>query len=315
MCALSCHRIRINSLSQILNFRRFIESGRLTLLIIALLAGASSQAVAQEEKWRENVPDVLQSWIPWVTKDLDLRRVDCLTPVAARNNPYCVWVPKMQVVLDAKSGEVQIEVQIDSEKEFVTLPGSTSTWPIEARTGDTRRAILERNGVPVVVLPRGAHTLIVTYQWSSLPGAFPAPRDTAILSLRVMGKDIPFPKRQANGYIWTERVEEAAPTQQVSDRIEMEVFRHLVDGIPQRLETVLTMRVSGKMREVSIPKKAFQGTIFNVAGPLPVQVEADSVSIQVRPGTWTIRLSSWLETLQEKFSIPSDSEPWPDFEI
>lgn len=276
---------------------------------------AYAEDVPAKEKWRNNIPTVLQEWIPWVTREVDQKQKDCLSRVDAPATRLCLWVPKLDLSLTDTGAEASLVIATDAEREIALLPGSKTIWPYKVLIDNVAQPILSKNGVPAISLKRGAYLVRASYRWKQMPGSFPAPKKTALLSLRVNGKKIDFPKRQANGAIWTQRKSIVKEATQANDRIEVEVYRHLIDEIPQRIETVISMRVSGKTREVLFSRYAFLGKIYKIQSPLPIQTNAAKLAVQVRPGTWTIQVDTWLDKPLESFEVSSLPDPWPEEEI
>jgi hypothetical protein len=285
----------------------------LILMLMSISVGVSHVAAeTSEKKWEESIPPLLKPWVPWVLRQIDTTADTCPSRYDQLGSKFCLWFSRLELSLDETSAQAEFFVLVDAERALVKVPGSRAVWPKTVLQGDTQLPVVDGNGYPTVELARGAHQLSIRYAWTRMPSSFPVPPEVALFSMKLHGKQIEFPKREATGDVWTQR---AVEEQTVSDNIEIEVYRKLDDGIPQILQTTLLLRVAGKVRELSFDKKAFPGEIFQLDSQLATQLDQEKCTIQIKPGSWTVSVYTKLPALTDSFTPPSIASPWPESEV
>jgi hypothetical protein len=130
-----------------------------------------------------------------------------------------------------------------------------------------------------------------SFSWAALPESLRIPSETGLVELSVRGEPLPFPDRDEGGRLWLRK---RAGAGEAESRLEVVVHRRVVDEVPLLLEAVVQLRVSGQGREVAIgPAVPAPFAAMSLDSPLPARVESDGrLRVQVRPGTWTLRLLS-----------------------
>jgi hypothetical protein len=157
--------------------------------------------------------------------------------------------------------------------------------------GKAPAVVVERSGGPAVRLGLGRHVLTGSFRWSALPESLRIPSETGLVELSVRGEPLPFPDRDESGRLWLRKRTGAGEGE---SRLEVVVHRRVVDEVPLLLEAVVQLRVSGQSREVAIgPAVPAPFAAMSLDSPLPARIESDGrLRVQVRPGTWTLRLLS-----------------------
>lgn len=252
------------------------------------------------------VPPNLRPWIPWVLDELGERGCPIVDGVAV-----CAWPGRLLLDLDDGGGRFRMTVVVDRET-FVTLPGAKTRWPLDVRTQHGPAVVLEQHGLPTIKLPPGAHEVDGRFQWSRLPETLTIPERIALVDLRLNNAPIQRPKRDG-GLLWLESAPRQADNQ---ERLEVEVFRQIQDGVPVLVTTLLRLTVSGRAREVALSHVWLDGAVpLGVEAELPVRVDADgSIAAQVFAGKHEITLYEAHPDTQTDLASPNLPPPWPEAE-
>src|SRR5262249_20589065 len=137
---------------------------------------------------------------------------------------------------------------------------------------------------------------------------------TGLLSLRLRGRDVVFPERDADGRLWLERREVVGDE---SSSIGVIVHRLVDDDIPLQLETRLQLEVSGRGPEAR-PGPALPADFVPMAldSPLPARLEADGrLRMQVRAGRWQLRIAARRSAPADTIAAPTTAEGWAASEV
>ncbi|HNG61544.1 MAG TPA: hypothetical protein PKZ52_17100, partial [Cellvibrionaceae bacterium] len=135
------------------------------------------------------------------------------------------------------------------------------------------------------------------------------------MHLSLNGKAVEQPSLEAAGSLWL--AEQAAGEEAQSDSLSLKVFRKLTDGIPVVLTSRLELEVSGAEREVVLGPWLLAGfTPRAFSSDLPAKLEADgALRVQIKPGQWTISLTSHSLSPKPALTLPPGSEDWPGQEV
>jgi hypothetical protein len=272
----------------------------LLVLCAALAPAAFAAPLAREE-----VPEALRAWVGWVLRGHESETCPFLH---AQGERHCVWPGRLELDLDARGGRFVQELYVAAESD-VALPGASDAWPEEVRVNGAPAPVFERDGRPALRLAPGAARVAGRFVWTALPPLLAIPPETGVVALRIAGAALAFPKRDAEGRLWLRESEEDAP-RVAEDRLEIEVHRRVVDEIPLRLDTVVTLRVAGSARDAQLGRALPEGFVPTaLSGPLPARVEPDgSLRVQVRPGSWSFALGARHEGPVESLALPAQAE-------
>jgi hypothetical protein len=252
------------------------------------------------------VPANLRQWLPWVLDELG----DRSCPVV-NNEAVCAWPGRLFLDLDDNGGRFSLTVVADRET-FVALPGAKTRWPLDVRMKSGAAIVLEQDGLPTVKLQPGAHEIEGRFQWAQLPETLSIPKQLALVDLRINRHTVERPKRDG-ALLWLE----SAPRQgDDQERLEMEVFRRLQDGVPLLVTTLLRLTVSGRAREISLSQLWLEGGVpLGVKADLPVRIDADgSIAVQVFAGKHELVLYEAHPIAQDELFSPNLKAPWPETE-
>src|SRR5262249_30537437 len=129
---------------------------------------------------------------------------------------------------------------------WARLPGDDGLWPQDVRLDGAPAVVAPGDGRPMLRLAPGHHVAKGSFVYPALPEGVTTPPETALVTLRVLGKEVPFPRRDDGGRLWLrERAVEGEAA-----RLDIAVQRRVLDGVPVVVQTRIELRVSGKTREV-----------------------------------------------------------------
>ncbi|MGZ6071518.1 MAG: hypothetical protein ACXWK8_09880, partial [Myxococcaceae bacterium] len=224
--------------------------------------------------------------------------------------PGCVWIGRLQLEASPRGGRFREEVELFT-RDAVRLPGDAEHWPLDVRDGTTTVAVVEREGAPVVFLGPGSHVLTGTFSWSSLPSALGVPEEASLVELRLAGARVAHPERDDEGRLFLRRPDREAGD---ADRLDVQVQRKLMDGVPLLLTTRIVLDVAGKAREVVLGRALPTGfTPLQLDAPLAARVEPDGrLRVQLRPGKWVFLLVARGDGPIGSVVRPDPAGPWTE---
>ena len=255
---------------------------------------------------KSDLPAELRDWADWVlTRNPEH---SCALGPAGRS---CVWPGGLSVDAQADRAFWQLGVHTDRDVA-VPLPGGTGTWPVDVRVDGRAAAVADASGVPTVVLPEGSHTVTARVPWTKRPGSLPVPPAVGAVNLIVDGAHIPFPRIDTDGL----RLGAVVEDERDGEHLGIEVSRRIVDGIPLVVETALSLRASGRGREVDLGAVLVPGTrAVALSADLPARFTAEgTLVVQVRPGTYQVRFDAIHDGPAEALRRPAPGGAWPETE-
>jgi hypothetical protein len=291
------------------------------LLGLLAFAPVSAAAAATEPPTssRDAIPPPLQPWIPWVLHGHEeafcpvvpgevVESTEQTAPSAPVFARACLWPSRLDLTLEDRGGRFEQDWQVFRDA-WVELPGDARSWPQDVRIDGRPGPLTTRDGKPSVRLTRGRHRVEGRFTWPSLPPILPVPGDSALLGLRVRGRAVAFPVRDAEGRVWLEK---QAGAEEEESRLDVAVHRLLDDDVPPLLVTRIELRVSGRSREADLGLPLPPGfTPMSLTGPLPARLVGGRLLAQVRPGTWTLELMARHEGTLESVTLPPGGSAWP----
>lgn len=262
------------------------------LLVIALTAGVQAKPMPHEA-----VPDPLKPWISWVLDGVD--RDFCPFRHDQFADTQCVWTSPLELSLGATGGSFRQTVTVYKEG-WVTLPGRQPVWPVAVESRGKALAVVEREGRPAVKLEPGEYPMSGTFVWQTMPESIALPGHTGVVRLSVDGAVRDNPEIDGQNQLWVRK--KAAAQKAEADALSVEVFRKLYDGNPMTVETVLSLRVSGKPREETLNNAVLEGFVpLHFHSELPARIELDGkLRVQLKPGMWEVRTTA-------RRSVPTDN--------
>ncbi|MCP4614601.1 MAG: hypothetical protein GY845_38470 [Planctomycetes bacterium] len=255
-----------------------------------------------------DLPPELKPWIPWVLDEFPERFCPSVGGEA-----ICLWPGELELDLDSKGGRFSQRVLADMEISLA-LPGDMAHWPQNVAIDGRSVVVLERNGQPIVRLLPGMHHITGQLIWSELPEGIQIPAEIAIVTLKVDGEEIRFPRRDEGGLLW---LQSATLSKEEDERLDVTVMRKIRDGIPLSITTRIVLRASGKSREISLPRTLLKGTVpISVESSIPARIDKDgNLGLQIRAGTHIVTIVARTQGSPKSLEAPLREAPWPENEI
>jgi hypothetical protein len=275
---------------------------------LAVLASCPGLLVAQPIS-REALPPELRAWVPWV-----LDEVPTYGCPMVEGQAVCAWPGRLRLDLGSGGGRFDMEVRADRATEM-RLPGDGQRWPVDLTVDGQAAPAVERDGAPILRLQAGRHRVTGRFEWPDLPESLPVPPSIGLVELSLDGRTVAGPRRQGDGLLWLRARQDPASG---VESLRLQVFRKISDGVPPFVETRLDLEVSGRAREVRLPRALLPGTVpVSVSGDLPARLEPDgSLRVQVRGGRFSVTYVSRLEASPASLPLPErDADLWPASEV
>jgi len=280
---------------------------RVTLLLLLFCLHSPVMALTPEQ-----VPNPLKSWIDWVL-DTEKDR-DCPFFYDQFAKKSCFWPGKLQLNLDDKGGAFSSYWTLFRDG-WVLLPGDDKHWPNQVKSKQKSLVVVKKQGHPAVYLSKGEHDLSGYFRWQTLPENLTVPKYTALIQLSLYGEE-KADFRLENGVIWLHK-HPGKQQSQVENRLRLEVFRKIIDGVPLQMETQLKLDVSGKAREVVLSHALLKDFIpVALNSPLPARLEnGGKLRIQLRPGQWRVKVIGRIAEDRLELGVDFNDPDWPNEEI
>ena len=293
------------------------RSSLLTLLFFVCWSMFAAPAFAQPSDapsldWSDRldeIPEPWRAWIPWATRSLPMWQ--CIPDASG---PVCSWPTSLQ--LEWTDAGLRFELTgSNTIPSVVRLPSLAGSWPAQVeleRAGSVSRpAVMAQAEQPVIHVDAGR--FVVRGVVPLLAPAESILVDPATAMVVEVEQGVRRIRRiEGNGTIPLRR--EAAEREQ--DRVALEVFRLLSDGVPMTLQTIVRLRVSGQPRELDLGGVIPAGFIpHQIDSALPAEWSEDGqLLLQLRAGTWEVSLNA--HTLEDVTSFQGtwNAADWPAIE-
>jgi len=283
------------------------------VFLLCVMAAVAGSAVAANPD--VHVPDDLKQWEAWVLEGREYR--DCPfifnSPAENRDDFVCAWPGGLNLRVDANGGRFSQRWTIFSSDEWLPLPGDLSNWPQQVSVDGQPATVVARNEGPSVRLPPGRYDITGLFEWSERPRTLRIPPQSGLLDLSIDGVRVLRPERNGRNVWLGERERE----KKVEDALQVQVYRLVADDVPTRLTTFLMLEVSGSVREELIGPALPAGFIpLAIVSGLPTRLEPDgNLRIQVRPGSWQLRLLARAGGVLDEVTLPEPEMNLPATEI
>ena len=297
-----CHRLHFLS-----------ASFALAVVLSAFATPAEAQPLAPSD-----VPPELRAWIPWALDSAP--NYGCTFGDAAPGNdanaavdaPICVWPGELVLTVGASEATFALDATSD-RRTVLGLPGGGRNWPVDVRVDGQAAVVLVQAGAPVLWLEPGVHRIEGRLPWAAVPETLAVPDDIARVTL-VRDGQASSPSRATAGEVWLRGGATAATEQ---DQVGLEVHRRIDDGSPVSVTTRIVVRAAGRARELRLPNVLPAGLVpIELTADLPVRLVASGeLTLQLRPGTFTITIRALGAHPDASFRRPQVDAPWPDQEV
>ncbi len=277
------------------------------LLIVTFFCGALASPASAQPMQRDEVPDALAPWIPWVMHGQT--SFGCLKH---GEEIVCGWPSELSLRVTPEGGSFVLSVVADRETD-VALPGEGGSFPRDVRV-DGRPAVIKAGAHPAVTVAAGTHRIDGTFAWQDRPETLPAPASIALVRLELDGAVVENVRRDDEGSVWlARRVSDAME----ADALNVEVYRRIADGNPVRVTTVLRLAVSGRAREISLGKVTLEGsTPIGVSSPIPIRLSpAGELVVQAVAGSHEVSIDEVLPAGAASLHTLGGADSWPGEEL
>ena len=277
------------------------------LILIFILTTFSSFA-------DESVPEQLKDWEAWVLKDSE--NLSCpfinQTEYGNLNNHICAWPSALHIKVSPQGSEFQQSWEVLS-KSVVPLLGNNKYWPSEVKVNGKNIAILDQNNQPFIELEKGSYSVSGKLNWQQMPSSISLPSQIALVNMSINGQVINFPKVE-NNELW---FQESTQGQAEQETLRVRVVRKISDGPYLQLQTIISVDVSGKMREVALGQvlpKDFE--LVGIQSEAPAYLDANGVlHSKLKPGSWKIKVNAYSLPTNIEWKRPVQSHHWPKDEV
>jgi hypothetical protein len=275
---------------------------------LALFCGAFAQAQAQSP-----VPKELEGWQSWVQDGLEFRHCPFFanTDGSTESNRVCAWPGRLALELNQSGGKFS-QTWVSFTEGWVPLPGNLEYWPRAVTVNGVTAAVVARDDVPQIRVSEGSFAIAGSFAWVKRPESLPIPAQTGLVSLTLDGQKIEQADRPDNA-VWLGKRRDA----EVPQQLDIQVYRLLTDGIPEILNTRLSLQVAGDAREETLPAILPRGfEPISLDSELPAHLDADGrLHVQLRAGSWTISVVARAAADLGKITIADAQGVWPKQEI
>lgn len=256
------------------------------------------------------VPAALESWVPWVLRDLG----DSACP-QRDGVPVCVASSSLDLRILGSQANFRLEGWRWSDG-WVSLPGDSTLWPESVKSGAAPVPVLGPDGRPAVFLKNGPFRLEGVLRWTRRPASVPLPEGVAFHRLVVDGRST----ESVDGRtLWLSRSGDAVSgaASDTAGDVRIKVFRRIDDGIPSLATTRLELSISGKERPLELLDVLPAGSIpTGIESDLPARLTRQGkLGLTARSGNWTVVVRSAWIVPPDTFRVSRASTPWPATEI
>src|SRR5919106_3270177 len=185
-----------------------------------------------------------------------------LSPIMSNSFEHhrCAWPTQLELELNQSEGTFVQRWQVYAES-WVKLPGVQNQWPQDITLNGKPVPVLEREGRPALSLVPGKHALRGHFFWERLPESIAIPQDTGIVALKLNGKSVAYPLIE-DGALWLREREAGRKAREgAGDRLDLQVFRRVIDEVPLELITRVEIDVAGDPRAILLGTALLPGLI------------------------------------------------------
>jgi hypothetical protein len=277
------------------------------LIVIFLLTAFTALA-------EESVPEQLKDWQAWVLKGNE--KISCpfinQTEFGNLNNHICAWPSVFNIKVSQQGAEFYQSWEVLS-KSVVPLLGNNKYWPTEIKVDGKNIPIIDQKNQPFIELEKGRHLVSGKLNWQQMPASISLPSQIALVNMSINGQEMNFPKVEDNE-LW---FQESTQGQAEQETLSVRVVRKISDGPYLTLKTIISIDVSGKMREVALGQvlpKDFD--LIGIQSEAPTYLDANGVlHSKLKSGRWEIEVNAYSLATNLEWQRPPQSHHWPKDEV
>ena len=295
-------------------------------IILGLLLYLSTMALSATTFDSSSVPEALQAWMPWVLHERQSETCpfyynqfpSVATPQQSSLAQICYWPSYLELKITNQQGQFRQIWQVYAPG-WLSLPGDKDYWPQQVKLNGNPALVADNHEVPIVYVTGGEFILEGQFSWEERPKFLAIPIQTGLVKLTIDDKPVNIPQFDEQGRLWLNQPgEEAHADPAKENRLDLKVYRRVIDDIPLQIVTQIDLEVAGQHREVLLgPVILAKHSPMSLESPIPARLETDgSLRLQVRPGSWTVMLTTRQDGQVEQLSLPtSSSNQWVEEEV
>lgn len=196
---------------------------------------------------------------------------------------------------------------------IIPLPGNENNWPLFVTVNNKYFPVFNHKGKPAIELVKGSYLIEGKFEWQKIPESISIPEQYAFVKMTINNQTIEFPKIEDND-LWLQKFELSREKQ---DSIDISVARRITDGAYIKLDTFISINVSGKMREVKLGKLLPKGfELIGIESEISSFLDGDGIlNAKLKPGSWEIKVHAYAQPTLLLWNRPEQSHYWPKEEI
>ena len=262
----------------------------------------------------DTIPEPLKPWVSWVLKGNEELSCPFInnTQYSEKRNHICAWPSTLTLDVKDRSAKFKQSWQVLTNS-IIPLPGNRNNWPQSVTVNKKSIPVFNHKGKPAIELVKGSYVIAGHFEWLKIPESISIPKQYAFVKMTINNQVIAFPKIE-NADLWLQAFE---PSQETKDSIDITVARRVADGAYIKLDTFISLNVSGKMREVKLGKLLPNGfELIGIESQVSSFLDGDGVlHAKLKPGRWQIKVSAYAQPTLLTWSRPEQSHYWPKEEI
>ena len=259
-------------------------------------------------------PQQLLQWKDWILeKHPD---IDCPRMGTGAKERRCAWPDLLTIDVDSNGAHFSQTWEVFGNS-WLALPGNQRQWPTDVTVEGKSVTLLEGDNRPMLLVKPGRYAIQGKISWNTRPQFLQIPAENALIAVTIDGKPLTWPNIDAKGRLWFKQPDETKPDLTKGDSVTIEIFRRISDGVPITMDTELRLTVSGKPRELLLGRFLLAESVATqFHSDIPARIEQDGLlRIQVRSGTWIVKLSSRFSENISKLTMEKATDDWPNQEI
>jgi len=251
-----------------------------------------------------SVPELLVPWTQWALKDQPTH--SCPYHFNNSKQKQCVWASTLVLAVTKKGANFEQLWQVYTP-QWIRLVGDKKHWPQVVKLNGQAAIVVEKKGYPSIFIEQaGEYKVSGEFHWQQRPEALAIPAHTGLVSLTKEGKQIAAPEIDKKGRLWLQHGMQNTQKATLENRVELKIYRHIIDDIPLQTVTRVELDIAGQPREIIIHGMMLdQHVPMNLSSKLPARVESDgSLRLQARAGSWVIHSKSRQTIRRDVLQLP-----------
>lgn len=270
-----------------------------------------SQLSAQSEVY---VPPALDDWQQWVLEGEEHRSCPFFgnrLPGEVVNH-ICAWPQRLNLVVVGAGARFDQRWRVDTDS-WIPVPGDALHWPQDVTVDGRSARVVSRNNIPHVFLTPGTYRIAGFLRWASRPASIRLPMATGLVDLTIDGEAVRYPRREGDALFLGESPQQG----EEQEKLDIQVYRAITDGVPITAMTVVSLDISGPGREETLGRVMLAGFVpMDLTSPLPARIGPEGeLIVQARPGSWELMISARATAATDAIALSAQEGNWPKEEV